>query len=121
MKKTLFTLSAMVVMLGSMSVSAQTQEPQQRMAKLPACVGLNSAQVAAQVKRDFLQNRIVRWDNDKKILGTDAPVVWVSPDDIMGKDDIWEVPLTVRGTKASKNYDVMLNCVEGTISYSQPQ
>ncbi|CNE96522.1 protein YebF [Yersinia nurmii] len=121
MKKTVFTLTAMMMALGSMAVSAQNHDQEQRTAKLPTCVGLTQAKVATQVKRDFLQNRIVRWESDKKLLGTATPVAWVSPDDINGKDDIWEVPLTVRGTKANKSYDVVLNCVEGTITYSLPQ
>ncbi|WP_264832385.1 YebF family protein, partial [Klebsiella aerogenes] len=50
-----------------------------------------------------------------------TPIAWVSPDAITGKDQVWQVPLTVRGTKADKTYNVTLNCNTGEIAYSAPQ
>ncbi|WP_029818027.1 protein YebF, partial [Yersinia pestis] len=86
--------------------------------KVPACIGLNQSQVATQVKRDFLQNRIPRWEADKKQLGTDKPVVWINVVDIIGKDDIWQVPLIARGNKGDKTYQVVLDCKSGTMTYT---
>ncbi len=57
----------------------------------------------------------------QKLLGTATPIAWVSPDAITGKDQVWQVPLTVRGTKADKTYNVTLNCNTGEIAYSAPQ
>ncbi|ATM86195.1 protein YebF [Yersinia massiliensis] len=96
--------------------NVQAQEP--RVAKVPTCTGLNQSQVATQVKRDFLQNRITRWENDKKRLGTDKPVVWISEVDITGKDDIWQVPLVVRGNKGDETYEVVLDCQAGSMTYT---
>ncbi|CNJ87925.1 protein YebF [Yersinia aldovae] len=115
MKKTGLTLVLATVLAG-MTVSAQAQEP--RVAKVAACPGLNQSQVATQVKRDFQQNRITRWTLDKKLLGTDSPVVWINTVDITGNDDIWQVPLTARGNKGDKTYQVVLDCKAGTITYT---
>ncbi|OVZ80992.1 hypothetical protein CBW52_07730 [Yersinia kristensenii] len=115
MRKTGLALIVAAALVGVIS-SVQAQEP--RVAKVPTCMGLNQSQVATQVKRDFLQNRITRWESDKKLLGTDSPVAWISAVDITGKDDIWQVPLTARGKKGDKTYQVVLDCKAGTITYT---
>ncbi len=111
-------LSVAVALL-AMAGAVQAQE--QRTAKVAQCTGLQPAEVAAQVKRDYLQNRITRWASDKKLLGTATPIAWVSPETITGKDAIWQVPLRVRGTKQDKTYNVTLDCNVGEITYSEPQ
>ncbi|MFI8415675.1 protein YebF [Serratia sp. NPDC078593] len=111
--------SILAVALLAMATSAQAQ--QVRTAKVAPCTGLQAPDIAAQVKRDFLQNRITRWDADKKQLGTDKPIAWVNPDAIVSKDDVWQLPLTVRGSKLDKIYRVTLNCKSGEISYTAPQ
>ncbi|EIR77930.1 protein yebF [Yersinia pestis PY-34] len=115
MKKTGLALVLATILLGMMG-SVHAQEP--RVVKVPACIGLNQSQVATQVKRDFLQNRIPRWEADKKQLGTDKPVVWINVVDIIGKDDIWQVPLIARGNKGDKTYQVVLDCKSGTMTYT---
>lgn len=115
MRKTGLTLIVVCGLTVAIS-SVQAQEP--RVAKVPACTGLEPSQVATQVKRDFLQNRITRWQADKERLGTNSPVVWISAADITGKDDIWQVPLTARGKKADKTYQAVLDCKAGTITYT---
>ncbi|HIE0441260.1 protein YebF [Serratia marcescens] len=119
MKKTALAIALLAMMGASTAVWAQVQE--QRSAKVGQCAGLQPADIAAQVKRDFLQNRITRWEADKKLLGTATPIAWVSPDAITGKEQVWQVPLTVRGTKVDKTYNVTLNCNTGEIAYSAPQ
>ena len=97
------------------------QDQEQRTAKVGQCAGLQPADIAAQVKRDFLQNRITRWEADKNCWAQLPPIAWVSPDAITGKEQVWQVPLTVRGTKVDKTYNVTLNCNTGEIAYSAPQ
>ncbi|HEI8864619.1 TPA: hypothetical protein SLG40_000056 [Serratia odorifera] len=116
MNKTRWSWMVALVAVAGLTGTAQAQ--QLRSAKVAQCSGLQAADVAAQVKRDFLQNRITRWDADKKQLGTATPIVWVSPDAIVGKDNVWQVPLTVRGSKMDKIYNVTLNCNQGEIAYS---
>ncbi len=119
MKTTGLSLAVALLAMAGLTTAVQAQE--QRSAKVAQCAGLQPADVAAQVKRDFLQNRITRWDADKKLLGTATPNAWVSPEAITGKDAVWQVPLTVRGTKQDKTYNVILDCNAGRITYSEPQ
>lgn len=96
------------------------QDQEQRTAKVGQCAGLQPADIAAQVKRDFLQNRITRWEADKSC--------WAPQPRSLGSARMpsparirWQVPLTVRGTKMDKTYSVTLNCNTGEIAYSAPQ
>lgn len=119
MKKTRLKLVIAFLATAGLLTAVQAQEPHS--AKIVQCAGLQPAEVAAQVKRDFLQNRIPRWKADKKLLGTTTPIAWISPQAISGKDQVWQVSLTVRGTQQDKTYNVTLNCRSGDISYSDPQ
>lgn len=119
MKRTGLSLAVALLAMAGLTTTVQAQE--QRTAKVAQCSGLQPAGVAAQVKRDYLQNRITRWTSDKKLLGTDTPIVWISSEAITGKDAIWQVPLTVRGTRQDKTYNVTLDCNTGGITYSEPQ
>ncbi|KAA1186388.1 protein YebF [Photorhabdus heterorhabditis] len=90
-----------------------------RVDKFVSCNNLTKSQIAAQVKRDFLQNRINRWSEDRKQLGTSTPVAWVNAENITGDKDVLKVPLTVRGSKRDKDYRVIVDCQQNTISYSE--
>lgn len=91
MKTTGLSLAVALLAMAGLTTTVQAQE--QRSAKVAQCQGLQPADVAAQVKRDFLQNRITRWESDKKLLGTATPIAWISPEAITGKDAVWQVPL----------------------------
>lgn len=119
MKTTGLSMAALALVITSAFSSVQAAE--QREAKVGQCAGLDTSGVAAQVKRDYLQNRITRWESDKQFLGTATPIVWISPESITGKDDVWQVPLSVRGDKGDKSYSVTLNCQTGEIRYSEPK
>ena len=96
------------------------QDQEQRTAKVGQCAGLQPADVAAQVKRDFLQNRITRWEADKSCWAP-QPRSPGQPGCDHRQGPVWQVPLTVRGTKMDKTYNVTLNCNTGEIAYSAPQ
>lgn len=101
--------------------AAQAQQTESRMAKIAGCEGAKADQLIAMVKNDFLQNRLPRWADDKKLLGTSTPVVWVQQDQVVQNGDDWQIPLTVRGTKVDRNYTVKIDCKAGDLAYSQPQ
>src|SRR5688572_6587282 len=120
MKKIILGVVMAVAGMSGLSEFAQADEPEVRTATVTPCSTATKEDVAALVKRDFLQNRIPRWDADKKVLGTSTPVAWVVTDSISGSNAGWNVPLKVRGDHTDKTYQVTLNCQIGEISYSTP-
>lgn len=120
MKKMITGVVIALAGMSGMSQMAQAAEPEVRTATVAPCSTASKDEIAALVKRDFLQNRIPRWDADKKTLGTSTPVAWVVPDSISGDNARWEIPLKVRGDHTDTTYQVTLNCQLGEISYSAP-
>lgn len=107
--------------LGVVSLPARAADSQDRSGKIAPCANASQDEIAALVKRDYLQNRITRWQSDKTLFGTQAPVVWVVASSITGSASDWQVPLKVSGNKTQKTYNVRLNCQAGEINYGQPQ
>ncbi|MCW7550783.1 protein YebF [Photorhabdus sp. P32] len=108
---------AALLLTVSFTISAVSEN--KRVDKFISCDNLTKSQIAAQVKRDFLQNRIHHWSEDRTQLGTSKPVVWIKAENITGDKDILKIPLTVRGSKRDKDYRVVVDCQQNTISYSE--
>ncbi|MCT4705936.1 hypothetical protein MUA03_08445 [Enterobacteriaceae bacterium H16N7] len=97
------------------SFAALAKDPHQ--VKIAPCEGLDADGIAAVIKGDYQQNRIVSWPDDQKKLGQADPVIWINSKEITGKDDRWKIPLTVRGMNTDIHYTVVVDCKKGTVDY----
>jgi hypothetical protein len=119
MKKIMLSLVVAVTAMAGMVNSAQSSN-ELRVAKVATCLDMSRDNIAAYVKRDYLQNRIMSWNSDKKLLGTDNPVVWIVPSSITNDKTVWNIPVHVRGNNKDVTYSVVLDCQNGKINYGQP-
>ncbi|CDG87869.1 protein YebF [Xenorhabdus bovienii] len=103
----------------SVSLTTASAAENDHVAKFVSCKNLTKDQIAAQVKQDFLQNRIHHWDKDRKQLGTSKPIAWVNVNDMTGDRNALQVPLIVRGSQRDKSYNVTIDCQKDTINYSE--
>lgn len=105
---------AMLFMANGLAQTVSAQIP-----ALSDCSNMTSQQLANFAKKDFLQDRLPRWDETKKALGSGNPVVWVNENDIVAKGDSRIVPLKVRGRSSDKQYMVNIDCQKSEISYTE--
>lgn len=114
-RKIAVILGGCALVFSSVAMSVNTDEG--KAAAFVSCQNLTEPQVAAQVKKDFMNNRLPRWADEKALLGTKA-VAWVNDKDVVKTDSGYTIPLTVRGSKSDLQYRVAVDCKQDTITYN---
>lgn len=99
------------------SVAMSVNKDEGKAAAFVSCQNLTEPQIAAQVKKDFINNRLPRWADEKAILGKKA-IAWVNDNDVTKTDSGYTIPLTVRGSKSDLQYRVAVDCEQDTITYN---
>ncbi len=113
MNKTGVLLCGLLVVLPLLAQSATKR------VSFVSCYGMKADGIAASVKSDYLQNRLLRWADDQEKLGQMDPVAWVNPQDVKQRGDLWTVPLVIRGKKADIHYTVTVDCDAGKATYQK--
>ncbi|EEG87464.1 hypothetical protein PROPEN_00360 [Proteus penneri ATCC 35198] len=85
-----------------------------------SCVNLDNNQLVTRVKNDYLQNRLPRWQDDKKALGP-KPVASINANEIIKMNNNYQMVLNVRGARTDLRYNVQVNCDDNTITYVSPK
>ncbi|EMI5489134.1 hypothetical protein REJ26_004434 [Providencia stuartii] len=114
-KKISCVVGSCVLLFSSVAFSANQEEG--KAAPFISCDKLSEPQIAAQVKNDFMHNRLPRWTDEKALVGKKA-VAWVNSQDVTKTATGYEVPLTVRGSKKDLQYNVVVDCEKSTITYN---
>ncbi|WP_193015159.1 protein YebF [Proteus sp. FME41] len=87
-----------------------------RSAPFASCINLDNNQLVTRVKNDYLQNRLPRWQEDKKALGP-KPVASINANEVIKMDNNYQMILNVRGARTDLRYNVQVNCDDNTITY----
>lgn len=86
-----------------------------------SCYQTSDEQVKEFVKTDFLQ-RLTRWDDDAKFLGTTTPdITWGRIERIStvnDQEEVLNVPFEASGPDASKGYFGMYQCKDAVVEYA---
>ncbi|ELX8378028.1 protein YebF [Providencia vermicola] len=114
-KKIGFALGSCALLFSSIAFSANQEEG--KAAPFISCEKLAEPQIAAQVKNDFMNNRLPRWGDEKALVGKKA-VAWVNNQEVTKTATGYQVPLTVRGSKQDLHYNVVVDCEKSTITYN---
>ncbi|HGN1705771.1 TPA: protein YebF [Providencia rettgeri] len=114
-KKMAVVFGTCAFIFSTFALSANNEEG--KAAPFVSCGSLTEPQVAAQVKSDFIHNRLPRWTEEKAVLGKKA-VAWVNDSEVTKTETGYTVPLTVRGAKKDLYYSVSVDCQNNTVTYN---
>ncbi|NMP26808.1 colicin M resistance protein [Rahnella sp. SAP-1] len=82
-----------------------------------ACATITTQNAIDVVTRDFMENRLPNWGNDKDDLGTQTPALAFITDNVKADNGTYRVPFSAKGPAATLRYIGNLNCSNNYIKY----
>ena len=104
----------MVVMLGSVYVYPWWMQRSTE----GACAQISKSNAIDTVTRDYMENRIPNWGNDKDNMGTSVPVLSFISDDAKEDKGTYHIPFSAKGPNGTLGYVAHFNCSNNYVKYS---
>lgn len=82
-----------------------------------ACANVTPQNAMDLVTRDFMQNKLPNWGNDKDNLGTQVPSLAFIADNVKDNQGTYVVPFSATGPSGTLKYLARLNCSNKYIKY----
>ncbi|MBO1916274.1 hypothetical protein J4727_11805 [Providencia rettgeri] len=98
----------------SFALSANNEEG--KAAPFVSCGTLTEPQIAAQVKSDFMHNRLPRWTDEKAALGKKA-VAWSMIVKSLNRNRL-QGSVSCSWCKIDLHYSVAVDCQNNTVTYN---
>ncbi len=82
-----------------------------------ACANITPQNAMDLITRDYMQNKLPNWGNDKDNLGTVVPSLSFIADTVKDDKGTYLVPFTAKGPDGTLKYMARLNCTNQYIKY----
>lgn len=109
-----FIFLMMVVMLGSVYIYPWWMQRSTE----GACAQITRNDAIDTVTRDYMENRIPNWGNDKDNMGTSVPVLSFISDDAKEDKGTYHIPFSAKGPNGTLGYVAHFNCSNHYVKYS---
>ena len=109
-----FIFLMMVVMLGSVYIYPWWMQRSTE----GACAQITKSDAIDTVTRDYMENRIPNWGNDKDNMGTSVPVLSFISDDAKEDKGTYHIPFSAKGPNGTLGYVAHFNCSNHYVKYS---
>ena len=109
-----FIFLMMVVMLGSVYIYPWWMQRSTE----GACAQITKRDAIDTVTRDYMENRIPNWGNDKDNMGTSVPVLSFISDDAKEDKGTYHIPFSAKGPNGTLGYVAHFNCSNHYVKYS---
>jgi len=104
----------MVEMLGSVYVYPRWMQRSTE----GSCAQISKSNAIDTVTRDYMENRIPNWGNDKDNMGTSVPVLSFISDDAKEDKGTYHIPFSAKGPNGTLSYVAHFNCSNHYVKYS---
>jgi len=83
-----------------------------------ACATVTPQNAMDLVTRDFMENKLPNWGNDKDNLGTQVPSLSFISDNVKEDKGTYHVPFEAKGPGGTLKYMALFNCTNKYIKYN---